>query len=70
MTVAQRNYAEQMAEGVRQADSFVSRVESHAPIPAGELAREFELARTSSLARAHAFAGRVQQVLIERCRGA
>ncbi len=59
---------EQMAEGARQAESFLSRVESGAPILMDELGQQFELARMGSLMRARGFASRIQQLLVETVR--
>lgn len=61
---------EQMAEGARQAENFIARVSSGAPILMDELGQQFEIARMGSLTRARGFASRLQQMLLERVRDA
>jgi hypothetical protein len=61
---------EQHAEGAKQAERFIARLESGEPIAADELAQQMSIARFGSIERQRAFTSRIQAVLIERCRDA
>lgn len=51
--------------GQRQAESYLRRVAAGEPMHVDDLGQQFEMARSSSLARARAFAARVQLGLQE-----
>lgn len=51
--------------GQRQAENFLRRIAAGEPMHIDDLGQQFEMARSSSLARARAFAARVQLALQE-----
>lgn len=61
---------EEQRIGREQAEAFLLRIESGEPIEVDSLAQALSIARFGSCERQRAFAARVQQVLIERCRDA
>lgn len=61
---------EQMREGFDQAEAFVERIKSGAPITMDELAQQIGLARMGSMERLRGFASRLQAALLEGVRDA
>lgn len=61
---------EEQRLGCQQAEAFLARVESGEPIECDDLAQQLSLARFGSCERQRAFAGRIQQAMVEGVRGA
>lgn len=61
---------DEQAAGAAMAEAFIERIESGEAIGADEMAQHLSLARFGSIERQRAFAARLQQALVERCRDA